>query len=129
MPLEQRRGVRPAEVGLLLRDRLDGLAGSVARPDLQVDALFGVEALLQAVVERRVLAVGYPVEGQRDLRRCAAAGVPGARPPARRRAGGGAARATRRAMQVKNAFLIGRASSRQEVVRAVGRRAGWRATG
>src|SRR5690606_29505320 len=35
--------------------------------DLQVDAVLLVDPLLLAVVERRVLAVGVPVQGQRDL--------------------------------------------------------------
>src|SRR5207302_3576757 len=52
---------------LVLRHLLDRGAGPGARFDLQLQPLVLVEALLQAVVERRVLAIGHPVEHQRDL--------------------------------------------------------------
>src|SRR5699024_5645692 len=60
-------GVRPSEVDLLLADRLRGLGGALAGLDLQVDAVLLEDALLYAVVERRVLTVGVPVEHQGDV--------------------------------------------------------------
>src|SRR5690606_31191062 len=73
--VEQRGGIDPAEVGLAGAGGLRGRAGAAARLDREADALVLVEALREPVVERRVLAVGHPVQRQVDRRQLAGAVV------------------------------------------------------